>query len=157
MIASQVLKTITSQHLISHTLPVLISLKHVLEATKSPLQGALMDFLIHLMKQNRQEVEQTLAFDPTLKAEIEYDLKQYDRQKKQVLQNQQAKVTNATPKHKINQIPSAFIDPAALPPSSIGKPVLKENVSANRIQAAVFSSHKPSTLLGSVQKAAGES
>lgn len=79
----QVLKTITSQHLIAHTLPVVISLKHVMESTKSPLQGALMDFLIHLMKHHRQEVEQTLSFDPTLKAEVEYDLKQYEKHKQQ--------------------------------------------------------------------------
>lgn len=35
---SKVLKKLSTQHLISHTLPVIISLKHVLEASKSPLQ-----------------------------------------------------------------------------------------------------------------------
>jgi hypothetical protein len=57
------LKSITSQHMISHTLPVIMSLKHILENIKSPLQGALMDFFIHLMKQHRQEVEQVSNYE----------------------------------------------------------------------------------------------
>jgi len=35
---SKVLQKLSTQHLISHTLPVVISLKHTLEATKSSLQ-----------------------------------------------------------------------------------------------------------------------
>jgi hypothetical protein len=35
---TKVLKHLSTQHLISHTLPVVISLKHCLEAIKSPLQ-----------------------------------------------------------------------------------------------------------------------
>lgn len=35
---SKVLQKLSTQHLISHTLPVVISLKHSLEATKSSLQ-----------------------------------------------------------------------------------------------------------------------
>lgn len=38
---SKVLQKLSTQHLISHTLPVVISLKHTLEATKSSLQVTL--------------------------------------------------------------------------------------------------------------------
>ena len=34
----KVLQKLSTQHLVSHTLPVVISLKHILETTKSPLQ-----------------------------------------------------------------------------------------------------------------------
>lgn len=55
---SKVLKKLSTQHLVSHTLPVIISLKHVLEATKSPLQGTLMEFLVSLVKNHKNEVEE---------------------------------------------------------------------------------------------------
>lgn len=113
---SKVLQKLSTQHLISHTLPVVISLKHALEIAKSPLQGALMEYLVSLVKSHKNEVDevrvyfpvffprrlllylmccysndclncnlQALQFDPTLKAEVEYDLKQFERTKKEKL------------------------------------------------------------------------
>lgn len=55
---SKVLQKLSTQHLVSHTLPVVISLKHVLESGKSPLQGTLMEFLVHLVKNHKNEVEE---------------------------------------------------------------------------------------------------
>lgn len=60
-----------------------MSLKHCLEATKSPLQGPLMDYLLSLVKHHKSEVDQALQNDPTLKAEVDYDLRQYERAKKE--------------------------------------------------------------------------
>lgn len=106
---SKVLQKLSTQHLVSHTLPVVISLKHTLEATKSSLQvhifhvkeknpeilimfffaidmqGTLMEFLVALVKHHKNEVEEALQFDPTLRSEIEYDLKQFERAKKDKL------------------------------------------------------------------------
>jgi hypothetical protein len=76
---SQVLKKLSKQHLVSHLLPVVASLKHTLESFKSPIQGALMEYLIFLMKHNKSEVDQSLSNDPCLRSEIEYDLKQYHK------------------------------------------------------------------------------
>jgi len=75
---SKVLKTISKQHLLSHTIPIVCSLKHVLEKNRSPLQGALMDYLVALVKANRSEVEDMFKADPSLRLEVEYDLKQYE-------------------------------------------------------------------------------
>eukprot|EP01032_Pedospumella_encystans_P013832 gene13832-15908_t len=82
---SKVLQKLSTQHLVSHTLPVVISLKHTLEASKSALQGTLMEFLVALVKHHKNEVEEALQFDPTLRSEIEYDLKQFERAKKDKL------------------------------------------------------------------------
>lgn len=79
----KVWKSLTSQHLVAHTLPVLLSLKHILESRRSPLQGPLRDYLRHLLVTHKTEVQQTLASDPTLKAELEYDLKQLEKQLRQ--------------------------------------------------------------------------
>jgi hypothetical protein len=61
---SKVLQKLSTQHLVSHTLPVVISLKHVLEGTKSPLQGTLMEFLMSLVKNHKTEVEEVGATAP---------------------------------------------------------------------------------------------
>jgi len=79
---TKVLKTISRQHLVNHVLPVIVSLKHTLETIKSPLQGALMEYLVHLIQAHKTEVEETFNAEPTLKAEIEYDLRIYERQKR---------------------------------------------------------------------------
>ena len=38
-----------------------MSLKHILEAGKSPLQGSLMELIVSLVKSNKSEVDQALA------------------------------------------------------------------------------------------------
>lgn len=80
---SKVLKSLSKQHLVAHTLPVVASLKHVLEAARSPLQGALMDFLLCLVRNHRAECAEAFEADPCLKGEVEYDLKQHERNKAQ--------------------------------------------------------------------------
>ncbi len=41
-----------------------------------------MEYLLSLMKHHKAEVDQALQNDPTLKAEVDYDLRQYERAKK---------------------------------------------------------------------------
>ena len=38
-----------------------------------------MDYLVHLVKLYKNEVDETLQSDPILKTEIEYDLKMYEK------------------------------------------------------------------------------
>jgi hypothetical protein len=78
---TKVIKKLSKQHMIDQVLPIICSLKHTLEASRSSLQRPLMDYLIYLVKSNKQEVDTMLSSDPTLKAEIEYDLKNYMREK----------------------------------------------------------------------------
>lgn len=78
---TKVLKKLSKQHMIDQVLPIICSLKHTLEASRSSLQRPLMEYLIYLVKSNKQEVDTMLSSDPALKAEIEYDLKNYMREK----------------------------------------------------------------------------
>lgn len=78
---SIVLKKLSRQHLVGHVLPVVMSLKHMLESSRSPLQGPIMELLVALVKSNKAEVDQALTNDPTLKAEIEYDLRVFTKSK----------------------------------------------------------------------------
>ena len=76
---TKVLVKISKQHLISHILPIIMSLKSGLESTRSSLQRSIMEYLVYIMKNNKNEISQALYNDPTLKAEIEYDLKMYEK------------------------------------------------------------------------------
>ena len=58
-----------------------MSLKAGLESNRSSLQRSIMEYLVYIMKNNKTEITQVLYDDPTLKAEIEYDLKMYEKMK----------------------------------------------------------------------------
>jgi hypothetical protein len=80
---SKLLKTMSRKHLMEHVVPVLISLKHVLEKGNSPLQRELMGYFRELLRQYKAEVKEVLAAEPTLACEIEYDLKQWEREERE--------------------------------------------------------------------------
>jgi hypothetical protein len=86
---SKVLKKLSLQHLIDHMLPLISSLKHLLEAVQSPAQKALMDYLVFIMRSNKAEATQALNSDPTLKEEIEYDIKVYEKEKQKESQRRE--------------------------------------------------------------------
>lgn len=54
------------------------ALKHVLEQAHSPLLGALMASLAHVLKDYRPEIEDILASNRQLAAELEFDLRQQE-------------------------------------------------------------------------------
>lgn len=75
---SKLLSTLSRKHLIEHVVPVVVSLKHVLEVGRSPLLRELMVYLRELFRAFKDEVKETLASNSTLAAEIEFDLKQFE-------------------------------------------------------------------------------
>ena len=80
-----------------------------------------MEFLVSLIKHHKNEVEEALQFDPSLKAEIEYDLKQFEKTKKDVQvintlattkNNQSGEImfpSNATSAEMMNQVKSSSL------------------------------------------------
>jgi len=125
-----VLKKLSSKHLITHILPVVMSLKHVLEASNSPLQGPLMEYLVYLMKQHRPEVDEALQFDPTLKAEIEYDLKQYEKNKRDSNSSSRLspRLSMAADGASVSTGPLPMLSSDRLPTGTIVKPVLRRSL-----------------------------
>jgi condensin-2 complex subunit D3 len=123
-----VLKKLSSKHLITHILPVVMSLKHVLEASNSPLQGPLMEYLVYLMKQHRPEVDEALQFDPTLRAEIEYDLKQYEKNKRDSSSRLSPRQSMAADGASVLTGPVPMPSSDRLPTGTIVKPVLRRSL-----------------------------
>ena len=57
-------------------------MKTILEKSRSPLLKDLMLFFVEIYKMNKGEVKGLLASDPGLMQEIEFDLKQFEKQQK---------------------------------------------------------------------------
>lgn len=61
-----------------NVVPTMAALKHVLEQAQSPLLGALMTSLANVLKDYRPEIEDMLASNRQLAAELQFDLRQQE-------------------------------------------------------------------------------
>lgn len=67
-------------------LPLILELKRLLESRQSPLLKHVMLYLMEIMNDYKQEMEDILAADRTLASEIQYDIKRFaDSRKKTTL------------------------------------------------------------------------
>ena len=62
--------------------PILCRMKQILEKSRSPLLKNLMLFFVEIYKTSKAEVKELLASDPTSLAEIEFDLKQFEKSRR---------------------------------------------------------------------------
>jgi hypothetical protein len=74
----KLLAKISRKNVMENIVPVLSSLKHVLESHKSPLLGDLMGYFKYIFANYRDDLQHVLANDPQLAREIEYDLRKWD-------------------------------------------------------------------------------
>ncbi|DBA03754.1 TPA: hypothetical protein N0F65_004171 [Lagenidium giganteum] len=79
----KLLSKMSKKNFLENVVPVLIALKHTLESKHSPLMRYLLHYLRELFKSYRDEVKEILSADPQLAMEVEYDLRQYELQRKQ--------------------------------------------------------------------------
>lgn len=71
------------RNVIENIVPIIVALKRKLAASKSSLMGNLMLFLRELMKDYKDEIQEILAEDRQLMAEIDFDLKRFEQQEKE--------------------------------------------------------------------------
>ena len=77
------------KNVIDTIIPIVISLKHKLQAMKSGLLDDLMSFLRELMKDYKHDVNEMLASDKQLATEINYDLKKWEEEQAEVRRQQE--------------------------------------------------------------------
>ncbi|GFO01088.1 condensin-2 complex subunit d3-like [Plakobranchus ocellatus] len=80
---------VVRRNVIENIVPVVISLKHMLEKARSPLLKDLMGYLRELMKDYKNEVKDILAADKQLAEEINFDLRTFETQESQQAENAQ--------------------------------------------------------------------
>ncbi|RMX68569.1 hypothetical protein DD238_004284 [Peronospora effusa] len=80
----KLLSKLSKKNFLENVVPVLIGLKHTLEAKHSPLTRYLLHYIRELFKMYRQEVKDIfMNTDPQMAMEVEYDLRQHDLQQQQ--------------------------------------------------------------------------
>eukprot|EP00939_MAST-03C_sp_MAST-3C-sp1_P002830 g2830.t1 len=77
-VKDNLLSKIARKNALQNVVPMIVSLKKQLERVHSPLVRSVMRYLSHLFRFHRKQVNDALAEDPTIAAEIQYDLRQMD-------------------------------------------------------------------------------
>ncbi|XP_022537482.2 condensin-2 complex subunit D3 [Astyanax mexicanus] len=88
---------VQKKNFVENVIPMVIALKNQLEEHRSPVLKHLMAYLQVTMQDYRSEVKELFAADEQLAAEVEYNLKMYEKQKQQEQQEQlEQQLTNFT-------------------------------------------------------------
>ncbi|XP_070565322.1 condensin-2 complex subunit D3-L-like isoform X2 [Ptychodera flava] len=74
---------VVRKNVIENIVPIIISLKQMLEKHRSPLLRDLMLYLAAVMKEFKNEVKDILAADRQLAIEIEFDLRKFEEEQKE--------------------------------------------------------------------------
>ncbi|EPY82873.1 condensin-2 complex subunit D3 [Camelus ferus] len=77
---ASVLLQVQKRNFIENIIPIIISLKTVLEKNKMPALRELMNYLREVMQDYRDEVKDFFALDKQLASELEYDMKRHREQ-----------------------------------------------------------------------------
>ncbi|KAG8523176.1 Condensin-2 complex subunit D3, partial [Galemys pyrenaicus] len=76
----KLISQVQKRNFIENIIPIIISLKTVLEKNKIPALRELMNYLREVMQDYRDEVKDFFAVDKQLASELEYDMKKYNEQ-----------------------------------------------------------------------------
>ncbi|KAF4118849.1 condensin-2 complex subunit D3 [Onychostoma macrolepis] len=80
---------VQKRNFVENVIPIIISLKNMLEEQHSPVLKHLMAYLQVTMQDYRSEVKELFAADEQLAAEVEYNLKQFEKEKQEEEEEQQ--------------------------------------------------------------------
>ncbi|KAH0516509.1 Condensin-2 complex subunit D3, partial [Microtus ochrogaster] len=76
----KIISQVQKRNFIENIIPIITSLKTVLEKNKIPALRELMNYLREVMQDYRDEIKDFFAVDKQLAAELEYDMKKYNEQ-----------------------------------------------------------------------------
>jgi hypothetical protein len=75
-----ILSKLQKKNIIENIVPVIVEFKHFLSVRHSPLLRYLVDYLKEIMSDYKNELEEILTCDPQLAKEIEFDIRQHEKQ-----------------------------------------------------------------------------
>ncbi|KAM6431720.1 condensin-2 complex subunit D3 [Liasis olivaceus] len=76
----KLISQVQKKNFIENVIPIITSLKTLLEQNKLPALRDLMNYLREVMQDYRNEIKEFFAMDKQLVAELEYDMKKYEEQ-----------------------------------------------------------------------------
>ncbi|XP_078330914.1 condensin-2 complex subunit D3-L-like isoform X1 [Crassostrea virginica] len=129
-------KTLISQvvkkNVIENIIPIVVSLKHMLEKHRSPVLRDLMYYLRELMQDYKSEVKDILSADRQLAKEIEFDLRKFEEEQEEMRRQEDQQNTVQGPQGTPRSSPrpvtagpvskSPQITPLARPPGAAPSP-----------------------------------
>ncbi|XP_035986566.1 condensin-2 complex subunit D3-like [Fundulus heteroclitus] len=103
----KVLSQVQKKAFIENTIPLIISLKNLLEQKRSPVLKDLMAYLQVTMQDYRNNVKEIFAGDEQLAAEVEFALKMAEKEKEMQEQIENCSLTpgDQTPTAKVRKKP----------------------------------------------------
>ncbi|KAL5008695.1 hypothetical protein ScPMuIL_014276 [Solemya velum] len=91
-----IITQVVKRNVIENIVPIVVSLKHMLEKHRSPVLKDLMFYLQELMRDYKTEVKEILSTDRQLANEIEFDLRKFEEQQMEA-EKQSNTIQQATP------------------------------------------------------------
>ncbi|KFP76034.1 Condensin-2 complex subunit D3, partial [Acanthisitta chloris] len=76
----KIISQVQKKNFIENVVPVIVSLKSLMEQKRIPALKDLMYYLREMMQDYRSEIKEFFAMDKQLAAELEYDMKKYEEQ-----------------------------------------------------------------------------
>uniref|UniRef100_A0A6J0TKZ6 Condensin-2 complex subunit D3 n=1 Tax=Pogona vitticeps TaxID=103695 RepID=A0A6J0TKZ6_9SAUR len=92
----KLISQVQKKHFVENVIPIITSLKALLEQSRLPALRDLMNYLREVMQDYRNEVKELFAADKQLAAELEYDLKKYEEQLQRESEQGQEETSSGT-------------------------------------------------------------
>uniref|UniRef100_A0A663EJA2 Condensin-2 complex subunit D3 n=1 Tax=Aquila chrysaetos chrysaetos TaxID=223781 RepID=A0A663EJA2_AQUCH len=91
----KLISQVQKKNFVENIIPVITSLKSLMEQKRIPALGDLMNYLREMMQDYRNEIKDFFAVDKQLAAELEYDMKKYEEQLAKEKESDQEQVSAA--------------------------------------------------------------
>ncbi|KAJ8347580.1 hypothetical protein SKAU_G00261690 [Synaphobranchus kaupii] len=127
----RLISQVQKRNFIENVIPIIISLKAMLEKKRFPVLRDLMRYLQVMMQDYRSEVKDFFAADEQLAAELEYDLKRFEMEQEMEQQLSACAITDRTSANS----PSINTTPRAAMTSARGSPATTAGQSVRSAQA----------------------
>ncbi|XP_072526463.1 condensin-2 complex subunit D3 [Salminus brasiliensis] len=96
VLQKKLVSQVQKKNFVENVIPMVIALKNMLEEHRSPVLKHLMAYLQVTMQDYRSEVKELFVADEQLAAEVEYNLKMFEKQKEQEQQELEQQLGNFT-------------------------------------------------------------
>uniref|UniRef100_A0A7N5K322 Condensin-2 complex subunit D3 n=1 Tax=Ailuropoda melanoleuca TaxID=9646 RepID=A0A7N5K322_AILME len=114
----RLISQVQKKNFIENIIPIIISLKTVLEKNKIPALRELMTYLREVMQDYRDEIKDFFALDKQLASELEYDIKKYNEQ----LAQEQELARQADVAPSLEVMPALAGQEGAIVPAAVSQP-----------------------------------
>ncbi|KAM6115597.1 condensin-2 complex subunit D3 [Phoenicopterus ruber ruber] len=91
----KLISQVQKKNFIENIIPIITSLKSLMEQKRIPALRELMNYLREMMQDYRNEIKDFFAVDKQLAAELEYDMKKYEEQLAREMESDQEQVSAA--------------------------------------------------------------